>query len=173
MNFEIEQIKEMIYVIREQKVLLDSDLAKLYGVETKRLNEQVRRNLDRFPEDFMFECNSNELEVLKSQIATSKSGSRWNYKRRTIPMVFTENGVAMLSSVLNSKQAVQVNISIMRIFTKLRSFHAFENRIDKKFYSLEQNVTQVFKAVFERLDAIEGVDINKKRRKKIGLNESD
>ena len=131
--------------------MLDSDLAKLYGVETKRLNEQVKRNLDRFPQDFMFECNSDELELLKSQFATSKSRSRWNYKRRKTPMVFTENGVAMLSSVLNSKQAVQVNISIMRIFTKLRSFLMLEKQSSKKINSFEKGTNQLFKVVFERL----------------------
>ena len=151
MNIHLDQIQNMIYVIRGQKVMLDSDLAKLYGVETKRLNEQVRRNLDRFPEDFMFDCNSEELEVLRSQIATTKVTSNWNYNRRYMPMLFTENGIAMLSSVLNSKQAIEMNISIMRIFTKLRSFYALEERVDRKVDRLEQNVTQVFKVVFERL----------------------
>jgi hypothetical protein len=131
MEIKLDQIQNMIYVIRGQKVMLDSDLAKLYGVETKRLNEQVRRSIDRFPEDFMFECNSEELEILRSQFATTKFGNHWNYRRRLMPMVFTENGVAMLSSVINSKQAIKVNISIMRIFTKLRSFYALEEPLIK------------------------------------------
>jgi hypothetical protein len=172
-NIQLESIQNMIYVIRGQKVMLDSDLAKLYGVETKRLNEQVRRNLDRFPDDFMFVCDSSELEALRSQFATSNTSTDWNYKRRTPPMVFTENGVAMLSTVLNSKQAIKVNISIMRIFTRLRSFHALEERIDRKVDKLEQNVTQVFKFVFERLDNLEDVAIIQKKRKKIGLNSKD
>ncbi len=113
MDIQLEQIQNMIYVIRGQKVMLDSDLAELFGVETKRVNEQVKRNIDRFPIDFMFECDSSELDGLRSQFATSKSPRGWNYKRRSNPMLFTENGVAMLSSVLNSKRAVQVNISIM------------------------------------------------------------
>lgn len=167
MGIQLEQIQNMIYLIRGQKVMIDSDLAKLYGVETKRLNEQVRRNKERFPEDFMFECNTEELAVLRSQIATSNSSSFWNPKRRNLPMLFTENGVAMLSSVLNSKQAIKVNISIMRIFTKLRSFYALEERIDRKVNNLEQNVTQVFKVVFERLDNLEDKTFNK--AKKIGL----
>lgn len=95
--------------------MLDSDLAELYGVETRRLNEQVNRNIDRFPEDFMFRLNNEEFHHLMSQIATSKRGGR-----RKLPYVFTEHGVLMLSSVLNSKQAIEVNIQVMRIFTKNR-----------------------------------------------------
>lgn len=170
MDIKLEQIQNMICVIRGQKVMLDSDLAKLYGVETKRLNEQVRRNLDRFPVDFMFECNSEELQVLRSQIATSKMVSNWNYKRRSNPMLFTENGVAMLSSVLKSKQAVQVNISIMRIFTKLRSFLLMEKENEKKIDAIEKGTNKLFKVVFERLDNLEEklptLDGN---RRKIGL----
>lgn len=102
-----------IYLIRGQKVMLDNDLAELYGVETKRLNEQVRRNIERFPEDFMFQLAENEWEILRSQIATSRWGGR-----RKLPSVFTEHGVLMLSSVLNSRQAVQVNIQVVRVFTR-------------------------------------------------------
>ncbi len=122
-KLDLEDIGEIIYIIRGHRVLIDSDLASLYGVETKRLNKQVRRNIDRFPDDFMFQLTSQEYEFLKSQIATSKRGSGGKQK---LPLVFTENGVAMLSSVLNSKQAIRVNISIMRIFTKLRSIHMLE-----------------------------------------------
>lgn len=104
-----------IYVIRDQKVMLDEDLAELYGVETKRLNEQVRRNIDRFPSDFMFVLNEHEFEDLKSHFATSSWGGR-----RKLPNAFTEHGVLMLSGVLNSKQAIQVNIQIMRIYTRIR-----------------------------------------------------
>lgn len=92
MEIQIDQMQNMIYLIRGQKVMLDSDLAELYGVETKRLNEQVKRNIDLFPDDFMFECDSRELGVLRSQFATSRSPSSWNYKRRSNPMLFTENG---------------------------------------------------------------------------------
>jgi hypothetical protein len=174
MSFELEQIKEMIYVIRGQKVMLDSDLAKLYGVETKRLNEQVKRNLDRFPEDFMLICNSDEIEVLRSQIATSNTASVWKHKRRNPPMMFTENGVAMLSTVLNSKQAIQVNIAIMRIFTKLRSFHMLEKGLVNRIDRLEIDTTKVFKVVFEKLDNLETqLPTHSKDRTKIGVNNKD
>ena len=170
MGIQLDQIQDMIYVIRGQKVMLDSDLSMLYGVETKRVNEQVRRNLDRFPEDFMFQLSKEEFEILKSQIATSSSD--WGGKRKQ-PLVFTESGVAMLSSVLNSKQAIKVNISIMRIFTKLRSYYALEDRVDRKIDHLEQRVSSVFKVVFERLDNLDGIPKTQKSRKKIGLNSKD
>lgn len=166
MDIPLDEIQNIIYLIRGHKVMLDSDLAKLYGVETKRLNEQVRRNLKRFPEDFMFKLTVEEFEALRSQIATSKDGKGG---RRYQPFVFTENGVAMLSTVLNSEVAIEVNIAIMRVFTKLRSFYALEERMDRKVDRLEENVTQVFKVVFERLDNLDEVAINQKKRKKIGL----
>lgn len=114
--------------------MLDSDLAKLYGVETRVLNQAVRRNLKRFPEDFLFRLSKDEFENLKSQFVISSS--QWGGKRKQ-PFVFTENGVAMLSGVLNSNRAIEVNISIMRIFTRLRSFHALEERVDRKVDRLE------------------------------------
>lgn len=171
MDFPVDQIQNMIYEIRGQRVMLDSDLAKLYGVETKRLNEQVRRNIDRFPKDFMFECNSKELDILRSQIATANNISNWNHKRRSWPMMFTENGVAMLSTVLNSKQAIQVNITIMRTFTKLRSFLAMENSVQDSVDELGQNTHKLFKIVFQRLDNIEEQIAPKlpPNRRKIGL----
>ena len=110
-----EVVMSKIYVIRNQKIMLDEDLAQLYGVETRRLNEQVRRNMDRFPEDFFFTLNEQEFADLKSQNATSSWGGR-----RKFPNAFTEHGVLMLSSVLHSKQAIQVNIQIMRIYTRIR-----------------------------------------------------
>ena len=110
-----ERVINKIYFIREQKVMLDSDLAELYGVETKRLKEQVKRNIKRFPEDFMFQLTEKEFEILRSQIATSSWGGA-----RYLPLAFTEQGVAMLSSVLNSERAIEVNIQIMRIFTKIK-----------------------------------------------------
>lgn len=119
---EITKIEAMIFTIQGQKVMLDSDLAELYGIETKRLIAQVKRNIDRFPLDFMFECTSSELDDLRSQIATSNAVNTWKPKRWSVPLVFTESGVAMLSSVLNSSQAIQVNIAIIRVFVKLRSF---------------------------------------------------
>lgn len=171
MEVDLSKINNMIFIIRGQKVILDSDLAQLYGVETKRLNEQVRRNEDRFPIDFMFQLTSEEYLSLKSQIATSKVGRGGKQKQ---PLVFTENGVAMLSSVLTSKQAIGVNISIMRIFTKLRSFHLLEKDLINKIDKLEYDVTDVFKVVFERLDKIEHFeDSMSDVRKKIGINSKD
>lgn len=126
-----QKIETLIYSLRGQNVMLDSDLASLYQVETKALNQAVKRNLERFPEDFMFQCNSSDLQNLRSQYVTSNSTSSWNHKRTYNPFVFTENGVAMLSSVLRSKRAIQVNISIMRIFTKLRSFLLLEDHLNK------------------------------------------
>ncbi len=132
---EIQTIQNKIYEIRGQRVMLDFDLAAMYGVETRRLNEQVKRNIERFPEDFMFQLTKGELEILKSQIVTSnvvdnQDDSNWtsqiatsNFVRmglRKPPYAFTENGVAMLSSVLRSPLAIQVNIGIMRVFTEFR-----------------------------------------------------
>jgi hypothetical protein len=142
MQLAVERIEAMIYTIRGHRVMLDSDLAKLYGVETKRLNEQVRRSSDRFPQDFMFKLTSEEFDVLKSQIATSKTGSGGKQKQ---PLVFTENGVAMLSGVLKSNQAVQVNIAIMRTFTKLRSFLSMESSLKEEVGTLKKNTNQLFK----------------------------
>lgn len=112
-----ERISRAIYLIRNQKVMIDSELAEMYGVETKVLNQAVKRNPDRFPEDFMFQLNNEEWENLKSQSVTSSWGGR-----RTPPYMFTEQGVAMLSSVLSSQTAIQVNISIMRVFVKMRQW---------------------------------------------------
>jgi hypothetical protein len=160
-------IETMIYVIRNQRVMFDSDLALLYGVETKALNQAVKRNIDRFPKDFMFQLSDCESDVLRSQFVTAKSAS----KKRFNPYVFTENGVAMLSGILNSKNAIHINISIMRTFTKLRSFLAMETSLEEKVDKLEANTTMLFKIVFERLDDIENDLIPKlpKHRKKIGL----
>jgi len=112
-----EVVMNQIYYTRDQKVMLDRDLAELYGVETKVLKQAVKRNIERFPEDFMFELTKQEFEILRSQIVTSKDGRGGT---RYLPMAFTEQGVAMLSSVLNSDRAIKVNIQIIRIFTKVR-----------------------------------------------------
>lgn len=168
MDNEIFQIKNMIYLLRDHKVMIDSDLATLYGVDTKRLNEQVKRNIKRFPCDFMFQLNAEEYLSLKSQIATSKIGRGGKQK---LPLAFSENGVAMLSGILNSDRAIQVNISIMRIFTKLRSFHALETNLADEFKDFKENSNKLFKVVFERLDSIEE-DLTPKlpaQRKKIGI----
>ena len=136
MNNSTEKlIEKMIYVIRDQNVMIDSDLAKLYGVETRIINRNVKRNIHRFPNDFMFQLNDVEYESLISQIGISKQGRGG---RRILPFVFTKNGVAMLSSVLNSENAILVNISIIRIFTKLRSFLVMENNLNERVSNLEK-----------------------------------
>ena len=132
--------------------MLDSDLADLYGVTTGVLNQAVKRNIDRFPADFMFQLNRQEHQNLKSQIVISSSE---HGGRRALPAVFTENGVAMLSSVLNSKRAIKVNILIMRTFTNLRKFLTLEGSLHEKVDKLEKNTDRLFKIVFERLDYID------------------
>lgn len=126
-----------IYLLREQKVMLDMDLAELYGVETKQLKRAVRRNSDRFPQDFMFELDKRELEILRSQIGTSSWGGV-----RYAPMAFTEQGVAMLSSVLNSERAVQVNIHIIRVFTRMRQMLLTNKDVLLKLEKLEQRTIE-------------------------------
>lgn len=137
-NAAMVPIENLIYVIRGQQVMLDSDLARLYGVETKRLKEQVKRNINRFPSDFMFELTKNEALSLRSQIATSnKDGVRGG--NRYSPFAFTENGVAMLSSVLKSDTAIEVNIRIMRAFTAMRSFLMNNAHMFKRIETIEHN----------------------------------
>lgn len=166
-NLTLTEIERMIYVIRNQKVMLDSDLAELYGIEVRALNQAVKRNLSRFPTDFMFQISSEERELLSSQFTSFKKSTS---SKKYLPYVFTENGVAMLSSILNSEKAVQVNIAIMRIFTKLRSFLLLEESLNQRVNQLEFETTQVFRVVFERLDNLEKVTPNlKPGRKKIGL----
>ena len=166
-------IEKRIYSIRKVKVMLDSDLADLYGVEVKALNQAVKRNKERFPEDFMFQCDIDELESLRSQFVTANDPSHWNHKRRTLPFLFTENGIAMLSSVLNSKKAIQVNISIIRIFTKLRSFLLLEKDLNDRITTLEKDTSKLFRIVFEKMDSYEKAVTPHlpKNRKKIKLKE--
>jgi hypothetical protein len=164
----LAKIEDMIYVVRGQKVMMDFDLAELYGVETKNLKKAVRRNIPRFPDDFMFEMSKEELENWRFQFGTS---NRIKMGLRVQPFVFTELGVAMLSSVLHSEQAISINISIMRIFAKLRSFLFLEKGLNDRMDRLESGTNKVFKAVFERLDSVEEIVDFKvpKMRKRIGL----
>lgn len=134
-NSALMPIENLIHVIRGQQVMIDSDLARLYGVETKRLKEQVRRNMSRFPEDFMFELSKEECS--RSQIATLNAGRGQNIKY--MPFAFTENGVAMLSSVLKSDTAIEVNIRIMRAFTAMRSFLISNEHMFKRLETIEHN----------------------------------
>jgi len=147
----VQLIERRIYLIRGQKVMIDVDLAELYGVPTKRLNERVRRNSQRFPEDFMFQLTKSEAESLRSQFATSKAGRGG---RRTLPYVFTEQGVAMLSTVLNSEQAIEVNIMIMRAFVKLRQMLESNEELNRKFAAIIRRLSthdKYFKVVFDEL----------------------
>ena len=149
----VEVIQNKIYLIRGHKVMFDEDLAKLYGVLTKRLNEQVKRNEKRFPGDFMFQLTNQEFDNLKSQFATSSWGGR-----RKLPLVFTEQGVSMLSSVLNSDRAIEVNIQIMRTFIKLREMmlshkdlaHKIE-ALERKFMEHDRKFIVVFNAIKQLL----------------------
>ena len=159
-------ISSKIYLIRKQKVMLDKDLSELYAVETKQLKRQVRRNLERFPEDFMFELSQQEFDNLRSQFGTSSWGGS-----RYIPMAFTDQGVAMLSSVLNSPTAIKVNIQIIRVFTKIRemltdtlSMKLEIEEIKKKLSNHTQNIELVFNYLDELIDKKEKTE----PRKKIG-----
>ncbi len=147
----VQLIERRIYLIRGQKVMIDVDLAELYQVPTKRLNEQVRRNYKRFPQDFMFRLTKAEAENLRSQIATSSLG---HGGRRSLPYAFTEQGVAMLSGVLNSEQAIEVNITIMRAFVKLRQMLESNEELNRKFAAVIRKLSthdKYFKVVFDEL----------------------
>ena len=133
-----KQILKIILVIRGEKVILDSDLAALYGVETRRLNEQVRRNIDKFPEDFMFQLTKEEFSILKSQIATSSSG--WGGRRKA-PLVFTEHGALQAANVLNSAQANKMSVFIVRAFVRLREMALTNERLARKVDQLEKRVS--------------------------------
>lgn len=137
-----QKILNRIYVVRGQKIMLDEDLAAMYKVETRRLNEQVKRNRTRFPKDFMFTLTNREFENLKSQNATSilPAGKAGWGGRRKLPNAFTEQGVAMLSSILNSETAIEVNIRIIRVFTKMREFALTHKDILKQLALLEKEV---------------------------------
>ncbi len=163
-----ELISNKIYFVRSQKVMLDRDLALLYGIETKRLKEQVKRNISRFPEDFMFELTKEEFENWRSQFATSNSDKMG---LRYLPMAFTEHGVLMLSSVLKSDKAIQTNIQIMRIFSKVRQMllDTTDLKIDilhiqKKLENHDKNI----ELVFSYLDELSEKKENETPRTKIG-----
>lgn len=142
-----ERIEQRIYMIRGKKVMLDRDLAELYGVATKALNQAVRRNLERFPEDFMFVLTLNEAKTLRSQFVTLKQGEHIKYA----PTVFTEQGVAMLSSVLKSPRAILVNIQIVRTFTKLREMIVSNAELRRRLDALERTYDEKFQAVFKAI----------------------
>jgi hypothetical protein len=142
-----ERIETAILLIRGQKVMLDRDLAELYGVETRVLKQAVRRNIKRFPRDFMFELTRQENQSLRSQNVTLKRGQHSKY----LPFAFTEQGVAMLSSVLNSQRAIDVNIEIMRAFVRLRQMLSAHKDLGRKLAALEKKYDDQFKIVFEAI----------------------
>lgn len=159
-----ETIEGKILFIRGKKVLLDRDLAVLYCVQTKVLKQAVRRNAKRFPDDFMFELTTQEFENWKSQFVTSNSTDKMGLRYK--PMAFTEQGVAMLSSVLNSELAIQVNIQIIRTFTKLREMLATHKDLQKKIVAMEGKYNKQFKIVFDAIKQL--LEPPEKPKKKIG-----
>ncbi len=169
-----EILMQKIYMIRGRNVMLDQDLAELYNVKTKRLNEQVKRNISRFPEDFLFQLNKVEFNDLKSQFATSSWGGR-----RTPPLAFTDYGVLMLSSVLNSDRAIQVNIQIIRIFTKMREILLAHkdvvSKLEQMQYKLaehDNNILLIFEYI-KQLEQEKQYNIDQQDRKKIGYKRHD
>lgn len=166
----IKNIQSKIYEIRNEKVMLDFDLAALYEVDTKVLNQSVKRNLDRFPVDFMFQLTEEEFNNLRSQFVTSSWGGK-----RYLPYAFTEQGVAMLSGVLKSKKAVQVNISIMRVFVAVKQMVVSNAAIAKKLEELETKYNKQFKDVYEALSYLmetKKIETKQSQRTKIGYKKN-
>jgi len=162
----VEQIEQAILLIRGHKVILDRDLAQLYGVETKALKRAVRRNIGRFPSDFVFELTKEEYDSLRRQFGTLKRGGHSKY----LPMAFSEQGVAMLSSVLNTKRAIQVNIAIMRAFVRLREVVSTHKKLEVKLSELERKMEkhdESIEAIFEAIRQL--MTPPEKPRKKIGF----
>jgi phage regulator Rha-like protein len=159
----VERIVNKIYEIRKKKVMLDGDLAALYGVQTKVLKQAVRRNIKRFPDDFMFELTKEENQALRSQNVTLKRGQHSKY----LPFAFTEQGVAMLSSVLNSDRAIQVNIQIMRAFTQLRQMLLTHDDLKRKIEAMERKYDQRFRIVFDAIKQL--LDTESRPKRKIGF----
>lgn len=168
-----ERIEQRILLIRGHKVMLDSDLAELYGVETKAFNQAVRRNINRFPEDFMFQVTPEESESLRVHFGTSSLRSQFVTSkerrggRRYHPLAFTEQGVAMLSSVLRSQRAVQVNIAIMRAFVKLREMLASHRDLARRLEEMERKYDAQFKVVFDAIREL--MKPPEKPKRKIGF----
>jgi ORF6N domain-containing protein len=171
-NLEIipeHRILKSILVIRGEKVILDSDLAELYGVETRRLNEQVRRNIDKFPEDFMFQLALDEFQDLKSQIATSSSG--WGGRRKP-PLVYTEHGALQAANFLNSSQANKMSVYIIRAFVHLREFALTNEKLANKVNKLEDRVSkhdEVLTALIREIRQLIEAPKPKKRKRRIGF----
>jgi phage regulator Rha-like protein len=161
-----ERVERRILAIRGQKVMLSTDLAELYEVEPKVLMQSVKRNIERFPSDFMFQLTREEQAILKSQFVTSS----WGGARRAAPYAFTEQGVAMLSSVLRSPRAVQVNIAIMRAFVKLREILASHEQLARRLEEMESRYDAQFRAVFEAISELMAPDDEPQRRIGFGVD---
>ena len=159
----VEKIEEMIFLIRNTKVMVDRDLAELYGVSTKRLNEQVKRNIKRFPPDFMFRLNKSETAELVANCDRFKALKH----STTNPHVFTEQGVSMLSSVLNSEKAIDVNVQVMRAFVKIREMILTHKDLSMKIANLEKKYDKQFAVVFEAIREL--IEMPKKDTRKIGF----
>jgi len=165
-----ERIESKIYLFRGKKVMLDSDLAQLYGVEAKMLNQAVRRNKARFPIDFMHQLTRQEVRALRSQFVTLDKQGRGRYNKY-LPYVFTEQGVAMLSSVLNSERSIQVNIQIMRTFTKLKEMLQSHKDLRRKIEALEKKYDHQFRAVFDAIKQLMEEPVpEEKPKRKIGFH---
>lgn len=163
----VELIERKIYLIRGHKVMLDKDLAVLYGVKPTRLREQVKRNLARFPEDFMFQLNNQEIDLMVSQKAIPSRKHLGGYN----PYMFTEQGVAMLATVLNSERAIQVNIAIMRAFVKLRELMSTHKDLARKLDDMEKKYDTQFKVVFDAIRQL--MSPPAKQRRKIGFRREE
>ncbi|WP_350288968.1 ORF6N domain-containing protein [uncultured Croceitalea sp.] len=170
LKMELQTIQNRIYEIRGQKVLLDFDLAELYGTETKKLKQAVRRNIDRFPFDFMFELTKEEYTALRSQIVTLEHQGRGKYSKYN-PFAFTEQGVAMLASVLRSPKAIEANIRIVRAFVFLRKYALSHTELTKKLQVLEAKYNKQFNDVFEAINYLlqkNQEQTEQRNRKRIG-----
>ena len=168
---QLQVIENKIYEIRGQKIMLDFDLAELYEVETKRINEAVRRNIERFPERFMFRLTQEEWNIMRSQIATA-----YNQKKRNIgitPFAFTEHGVTMLASVLKSKKAIQMNIVIVEAFIALKEFALNYHELSCKLRQLEEKYDRQFSDITEAINYLlqkDKIEVDQRQRRKIGFN---
>ena len=167
---DISILQAKINEVRGQKVILDFDLSELYDVQTKVLNQAVKRNLQRFPEDFMFQLTENEYETLRSQIVTLKENGRGKHKKY-LPFAFTEQGIAMLSGILNSEVAINVNIAIMRTFVMIRRFAIEHKELNSKLLEMESKYEKQFSDIYEALNFIikrDETETLQKKRNQIG-----
>jgi hypothetical protein len=167
---DISILQAKIHEVRGQKVILDFDLSELYDVQTKVLNQAVKRNLQRFPEDFMFQLTENEYESLRSQIVTLNENGRGKHKKY-LPFAFTEQGIAMLSGILNSEVAINVNIAIMRTFVMIRRFAIEHKELNSKLLEMESKYEKQFSDIYEALNFIikrDETETLQKKRNQIG-----